>query len=111
MKVTLAAIRRKYPHPRASHKSNSLPESYCVGGALCKFVGIASRDSECFPSNESIREAWAKAMKIDWYTLRDKDRNEVRGIIGMLIGSNDAGRFKAAWMRLGKLLSWKPTHR
>jgi len=101
-KITIAALRKKYPHPRRS--INPCYGDYCVGGALCQEAGIDRN----FPDSEFIRDALLKVSpEINWHELSDDHREHIRDLLTETIGANDAGNFRLAWKLLGRALRWE----
>jgi hypothetical protein len=99
--ISVTRLKRKYPNP----ERGIVGCNYCVGGALCREVGI-DRD---FPDADQLRDAILKAnRKIDWYAISDMDREYLWSLIQGVILSNDTGDFDRAWKLLGQLLHAHP---
>lgn len=87
--VTVEDIRAKYPNPQ---KSADLQVGYCVGGALCQYVGMNLRypicglDTALRRSNPSLSAARAAVWR------------------RRIISANDRCDFESAWQALGRAL-------
>ncbi len=102
-KLSITALRKKYPHPVRGF--GAYDGQYCVGGALCRAVGL---DID-FPVEQKLKEAVLKANpRIDWYAISTKDHRWAYSHIRGVLEANDVGNFDLAWSLLGELLCWKP---
>jgi hypothetical protein len=98
MEISVAAIREKYPSPVKAPCGQPTLGTYCVGGALCKFIRYPSNfpsDSLLFP-NESLL---SKALKEVNPHLSESDALIFAREITV---RNDEGNFHAAWMFLAQ---------
>jgi hypothetical protein len=97
MNSMLKQIREKYPYPsRLPHGDESWgDESYCVGGALCQFVGNGIE----FPTVSMLANVLCAVNK----NLSDEKGGEYAFKIIM---ENQAGNFDSAWDVLGDALSY-----
>jgi hypothetical protein len=102
-RIFVAELKRKYPHPVRAIGGRYC--DYCVGGALCKEVGL---DFD-FPSETQLKDAVVKANpKIDWHAISDRDSDNIYALVKGVIKANDEGAFETSWRLLGKLLRWTP---
>ena len=102
-KITLAKLKKKYPHPVPAYRADGVcrKRGYCVGGALCRYVGVKSS----FPSVYEMMDA----IKISNPIIEACRCLEQK--LSSIAADNDAGRFRMAWSEMGKLLRWKPGKR
>ena len=109
MKLTVTALRHKYPHPlRAKQASGYVETEYCVGGAFCKEMGV-ERHGCNFPTSEEVQQAAQKANPaIDRNLLTERDFSKFVSICDKVIAANDVGSFDVAWDAVRELLHWKP---
>ena len=107
-KLTVAILKRKYPHPRRACESTGadLEDDYCVAGALCMEAEVGQH----FPEDDQIVAALYNLTtgRVSCYTMSDKQHEQFHTKIGQMIAANDAGDFKMAWACLRVLLQWKP---
>jgi hypothetical protein len=102
-RVWVSSLRRKYRHPVRAIETRGC--DYCVGGALCREVGM----DHDFPNEQQLKDALLKANpKIDWYAISDSDKDYIYGIIHGVIEANDVGNFELSWRLLGRLLRMAP---
>ena len=108
-RVTVTAIKRRFPHPMAAMRSKDEAGEYCVGGAVCKESGMKD---ENFPNNMTIRDAIVRLNPhdIDQNALSDMDADYLRDLAFQIVSFNDRGDFKQAWKTVGILLRWKPKY-
>jgi hypothetical protein len=109
MAVTVAELRKKYPWPlRASQASGYVEDEYCVGGAICKEMGI-ERHGCNFPTAGEIRTAIERANpNLDHYLMTNVDSGSFDDSCEAIVKFNDCGTFEQAWKEMEKLLKWKP---
>lgn len=97
-KITVAAIKEKYPKPvSALHETAIVEETYCVGGAFCMATG--SSRAFRFPSSLSLFIALCR------YT--GKNRNDCMAAAANIVNFNDDSAFDSAWEELRKILEFK----
>jgi hypothetical protein len=109
-------IKSKYPHPvsmRSIETTDPNWESYyCVGGALCQFVGIKSGNitTDGFPLSLYIAKA-LRELNPDLPDLSPPDQFEyVRGetIARQIMTLNDQGDIEGAWNKVREALEYTP---
>lgn len=103
--VTLSSLRKKYPNPVKPLSGGDT--SYCVGGALCKEMGM----DYSFPYSGKIRDAVLKLRKVNKYEVGIDDNDFLLNTANRIASENDAGKFEEAWEALGVILRWKPKFR
>lgn len=108
-RISATKLRAKFPQPiRAIQASGYRDDEYCVGGALCKEMGI-DRHGCNFPTAEEVRRAICAANhSVDTNLLTDKDFYYLCAQSEAILELNDIGHFDAAWALLSKMLRWKP---
>lgn len=94
--TTVEEIRARYPHPVISIARR--PGAYCVGGALCRFVGV---EAPQFPWYREIE----KALRV----LNPFLTNDVAfDFAQRIVNRNDEGKFDDAWEAVREALAWRP---
>lgn len=83
MKLSVNAIKKKYPNPKANWSDW---DDYCVGGAFCKYLGHEAG----FPLPGFLRD---QIMQVNKKLPTNTAYKYARGIIR----NNDRGNFKRAW--------------
>lgn len=103
--ISVTKLKKKYSHPIRAIECRCQDNDYCVGGALCREVGI----DKSFPDEIQIKDAFLKAnRRIDWHALDDAQRDNIYRLIHEVINANDRGNFPKAWDSLGELLRYQP---
>jgi hypothetical protein len=100
--ITMDEIRAKYPTPHRAGgihfpEDGSYPEgdSYCVGGALCRLIGI----NRGFPFIHEIKAA----LRLCNEHLTNEEAYKFANEIAKL---NDSGFFSLAWLVLREALTF-----
>jgi hypothetical protein len=93
--MTATEIRNRYPNPISIVNVNRL-DQYCVGGALCLYLG----EGRGFPNEEVI----TTKLRIVNPKIPEKDAREIAVEI---IRNNECGNFDTSWQLLDKALSYK----
>ena len=93
--VSIANIKAKYPNPRRVTDDIRDGEGYCVGGALCLYLGGYRN----FPYFDTLAEAIKQA---------NPNAKDVYMVAQAIILANDDGDFEVAWHLLDKALSDVP---
>lgn len=89
-------IRTEYPNPLKAAAS-CVTGAYCVGGALCQFIGL----HQSFPMKEELQ-----------HVLRDEvglSNGESYRYARRIISRNDMGKFDEAWAVLEEALNTNPS--
>ena len=79
-------VREKYPKPSRARPDTKIREAYCVGGALCLFIGSTMR----FPCSGDLANI-LRSLNID---LSD---DAAITYADAIIRKNDSGDFDGAW--------------
>lgn len=97
--ISVEELKKAYPSPTTPGCSR---DGYCVGGALCRSLGIDSN----FPGSTRLGNAIIKATGRDLESLMYYLRDGAYDRADIIIGLNDAGKFDEAWDALEKALAW-----
>lgn len=93
--ITAAEIRAKYPNPSACGVSHD-ESNYCVGGALCQFLGEDYR----FPLPGEMADRLGRINP-----SLNADRALEFGF--EIMNANEEQNFDRAWQLLDEALTWK----
>lgn len=98
--VTMEAIRAFYPRPKNATKpymAGELNVGYCVGGALCKYIGHTEAN---FPIVAVLADCLMEANP-------ELDEHDAMSYALDIVTHNDNDDFDAAWEVLHRALSVK----
>lgn len=109
-KITLTALRKKYPHPRRACEATGadLEDDYCVGGSLCMELCLPLHH---FPVGNELIKAIEMATnhEVDCSAMTDAEYDQFMMKLRAVTEFNDEGNFKMVWKALGQLLRWPAT--
>ncbi len=106
MRISVTALKKKYPNPVRACAVYTIPSSYdeyCVGGTLCLETGGHSK----FPAQIELREAFFKARPDLSRNMSDSAHKFLMQSLEDITGYNDIGNFEMAWSTLDMILHWK----
>lgn len=102
LQVTAELVKRDYPTPvPAALHSPSDPIGYCVGGALCRFLGGDHADG--WPIGITLAGAIRRARAKNGLPKLVPEREEL--LAEQVMEANDEGQLEHAWALLDRAIT------